>query len=196
VHWKELESDIKLGTLAHALREQDCLSALHATANLMQGVRIYALRSCVETVMTHVRSDRKEVGGLLLGQVWQQDNVNVRNPAGALTILVEAVPSVDYRNTSVSLEMGTDVWSRVNERVSDEEIVVGWYHSHPNLGAFFSGTDRRTQRAFFNHHYSLGWVIDPLREEQRVFVGRDSEEYQSSILELNHGLEMAKGHKP
>lgn len=192
MQWKELESDIKLGTLNHALREMDCLSALRVTANLMQEVRIYALRSCVKAVRSHVGSDRKEVGGLLLGQVLQQDGVNVRNLARALTIIIEAVPSADYRNTSVSLEMGTDVWNRVNERISDEKIVVGWYHSHPNLGAFFSSTDRRTQRAFFNQHYSLGWVIDPFRNEQKVFVGRDSEEYQPAILEINHGLEMAK----
>ena len=92
------------------------------------------------------------------------------NPTGALTILVEAVPSADYPNSSVSLEMGTEVWSRINERVSAERIVVGWYHSHPNLGAYFSGTDRRTQRAFFNNHYSLGWVIDPFRDERRCFL--------------------------
>lgn len=190
MHWKELEPDIKFGTLVHALRQQDCLSALRVLANLMLGVRIYALQSCVETVRSHVDSDPKEVGGLLLGQVWQQKK-NVQNPAGALTILVEAIPSVDYRNTSVSLEMGTDVWSQVNERLSAENIVVGWYHSHPNLGAFFSDTDRKTQRAFFNHYYSLGWVIDPIRDVQRVFVGKDSKEYQPSILEINHGLEMA-----
>jgi len=190
VDWKELEPDIKIGTLSQALRRLDCRSALRATANLMLGARIYALRSCVETVMSHVGSDKKEVGGLLLGQVWQQD-VKTRSPTEALITLVEAVPSVDYRNSSVSLEMGTDVWSRVNQRQSAEKIVVGWYHSHPNLGAFFSGTDRRTQRSFFNHHYSMGWVIDPFREEQRIFVGRDSEEYLPSILELTHGLEMA-----
>ncbi len=190
MHWKELEPDIRLGTLSQALRPLDCLSALRATANLVQGVRIYALRSCVETVMSHVDSDRKEVGGLLLGQVWQQ-GVKAESPAGSLIILFEAVPSVDYRNSSVSLEMGADVWSQVNERLSADKIVVGWYHSHPNLGAFFSGTDRRTQRSFFNHHYSLGWVIDPFRKEQKVFVGKDSEEYLPSILELTYGLEMA-----
>lgn len=193
MQWKELESDIKFGTIVSALRELDCLSALHATRNLMQGIRIYALRSCVETVMSHVGSDRKEVGGLLLGQVWR-NNVRAQKPAGPLIVLVEAIPSVDYRNSSVSLEMGTEVWTRISERVSAERIVVGWYHSHPDLGAFFSGTDRRTQGAFFNHHYSLGWVIDPLRDKQRVFIGRDSEEYEPSILVLDHGLEMAKDH--
>jgi proteasome lid subunit RPN8/RPN11 len=193
VHWKELESDIELGALFDAFRELDYLSVIRATANLSHGVRIYALRSCVETVMSHVRSNKKEVGGLLLGQVWQYD-VHAWNPGGALTILVEAVPSTDYRNSSVSLEMGTGVWCRINERVSAGRIVVGWYHSHPNLGAFFSETDRRTQRAFFNNHYSLGWVIDPFRDEQKVFSGGNSEEYRHTILEIDYELEIAKSH--
>jgi hypothetical protein len=53
-------------------------------------------------------------------------------------------------------------------------MVVGWYHSHPNLGAFFSGTDRKTQRSFFSQRYSLGLVADPVRSEEAWFVGPDA----------------------
>jgi len=53
-------------------------------------------------------------------------------------------------------------------------ITVGWYHSHPDLGAFFSQTDRATQRAFFNAPYSVALVIDPIRNEEAWFVGAES----------------------
>jgi proteasome lid subunit RPN8/RPN11 len=191
MQWRELESEIKLETLGDALRAIDCLSAINIVSNLWQGIKVYALRSCVETVMSHVRSDRKEVGGLLLGRVYQFDPIT-RVSAGSMTILTEAVSSSEYRNSAVSLEMGTEVWSRVGQLLSALRVVVGWYHSHPNLGAFFSGTDRRTQRAFFNHHYSLGWVIDPLRDDQKIFCGGDSEEYRFPLQVLDYGLEMAK----
>lgn len=181
VRWKELEPEIRLGSLTEVVRCLDCLSVLCAIANLAKGVRIYAMRSCVEAVLVHVRSEREEVGGLLLGRVYQA-NAGGRNPADTLILLTHCVRSADYRNSSVSLEMGTEVWCRANELISRENIVVGWYHSHPNLGAFFSGTDRRTQRAFFNHHYSMGWVIDPFRDEQKVFCGSESEEYQHAAL--------------
>jgi proteasome lid subunit RPN8/RPN11 len=52
--------------------------------------------------------------------------------------------------------------------------VVGWYHSHPNLGVFFSGTDRKTQRDFFNQSHSLGLVVDPIRLQEKWFIGPDS----------------------
>lgn len=191
MQWNELKSDIAIGNLASAMRELDCSSAIRVTANLMRGTRLYIMRGCVTSVMAHVKSDHKEVGGLLLGRVWEH-HLPTHNSSGPLVVLVDAVPSEVYRNSSVSLEMGTEIWGRINERVSDHLIVVGWYHSHPNLGAYFSGTDRRTQRAFFSHPYSVGWVIDPFRHEEKVFVGEDSEEYHPSLLVIDHELEMAK----
>ena len=60
--------------------------------------------------------------------------------------------------------------------------VVGWYHSHPGLGAFFSGTDRETQHAFFRQPYSLGLVVDPLRAELACYAGPDSAEPGFDVL--------------
>ena len=62
------------------------------------------------------------------------------------------------------------------------QFVVGWFHSHPNLGAFFSGTDRRTQAAFFSERYKLGWVIDPIRTEEAWFIGPNSNELSQSMV--------------
>ena len=190
MQWKEVESEIRLETLSDAFRHLDCLSALNAIIGLGQGIRVYMLQSCAQAVLAHVRAEKYEVGGLLLGHVYQADVTQIVS-AEALTVVTQSVPSHKHRNSSVSLEMNTEVWSRANDHLSSGNIVVGWYHSHPNLGAFFSGTDRRTQRAFFNHHYSLGWVIDPIRDQQRVFCGGESEEYLHRIVEIDHGLEMA-----
>lgn len=193
MQWKTLESDLILRSMADAFRSLDCLSALYALTNLSEGINVYAVHSCTEAVLSHARSDKNEVGGLLLGQVYKGD-VRRCEPADTLILLTHAVPSVDYNNSSVSLEMGSEVWNRINSPVLADNIVIGWYHSHPNLGAFFSGTDRKTQRAFFNHPYSLGWVIDPFRGEQKVFCGPESVEYQHSIMEIDHGLEMAESY--
>ena len=57
---------------------------------------------------------------------------------------------------------------------STHSMVVGWYHSHPDLGVSFSGTDRATQRVFFNRTYSVGLVVDPVRGEEAWFIGPDS----------------------
>jgi proteasome lid subunit RPN8/RPN11 len=65
------------------------------------------------------------------------------------------------------------------------ERVVGWFHSHPDIGAFFSGTDRRTQAAFFAQAFSVGWVIDPVRGEEAWFLGADARDVvQSRVFTL------------
>jgi proteasome lid subunit RPN8/RPN11 len=96
--------------------------------------------------------------------------------AGFAVAISACVPSVAYDSTGVSLTMDTDVWERARLPAGEGRSVIGWYHSHPNLGAFFSGTDRRTQRAFFNQPHSLGLVVDPIRKEKKWFIGADSAE--------------------
>ena len=72
--------------------------------------------------------------------------------------------------------MESGVWERARLARAPQELIVGWYHSHPGLGAFFSTTDRRTQAAFFPHPYSVGWVIDPIDAAEAFFMGRDAAE--------------------
>jgi proteasome lid subunit RPN8/RPN11 len=85
--------------------------------------------------------------------------------------------------------MSAQVWTDANDRITQltksdaSELhslrIVGWFHSHPNLGAFFSNTDRATQAAFFNQPYSIGWVIDPFTDDasrhQAMFIGANAQ---------------------
>jgi proteasome lid subunit RPN8/RPN11 len=81
--------------------------------------------------------------------------------------------------------MAADVWNAAREQGAEGQYVIGWYHSHPNLGAFFSGTDRHTQRSFFNHRHSVGLVVDPIRNERKFFMGPESYE-----LPVEHTIQL------
>jgi proteasome lid subunit RPN8/RPN11 len=140
-------------------------------ADAVEGITVAIDRAAVDSALAHLGQFPDEQGGLLLGEVFAEGG----DPAATRVVLVtQAVPSRDFDGTAVSLRMEAGVWSDARARLGDRELVVGWYHSHPDLGAFFSDTDRRTQRAFFPHAYSVGWVIDPLRGEAAVFVGAAS----------------------
>jgi proteasome lid subunit RPN8/RPN11 len=130
----------------------------------------------MEGVRAHLRERHVEMGGLLLGTVYQ----GLRGGDDLIISVDGFVRSTDFDGTQVSLRMGTHVWERARTEAGPLRFVVGWYHSHPNLGVFFSGTDRRTQRAFFNHPHSLGLVIDPVRDEDKWFIGGDSCEMRMS----------------
>lgn len=122
------------------------------------------------TVRAHLATARVELGGLLIGRAWRGDDGTITHVA-----IDEAVPAEESAGTAVSLRMGTSVWQRAAAALGDGRRIVGWYHSHPGLTAFFSDTDRRTQAAFFSHDYSIGWVIDPLLGDEALFIGADSE---------------------
>jgi proteasome lid subunit RPN8/RPN11 len=147
------------------------LAAASDTARDADGITVAIERAALDAALAHLGQHADEQGGLLLGEVFAEDD----DPAATRVILVtQAVPSRDFDSTGMSLRMEAGVWSDARARLGARELVVGWYHSHPDLGAFFSGTDRRTQRAFFPHAYSVGWVVDPLRGEAAVFVGAES----------------------
>ena len=56
-----------------------------------------------------------------------------------------------------------------------EQIVVGWLHTHVGgVRAFFSETDRWTQRHFFRQPWQVGLVYDPLNRELKGFAGPGS----------------------
>ena len=121
----------------------------------------------------HVVHSPLERGGLLLGEPL----VNAPgDTVPAVVVLRTAVPGLDDDATEYSLRLAAGVWDAARAALLPGEIVVGWFHSHPDIGAFFSGTDRRTQAGFFRHPFSVGWVIDPVRREQAWFVGPQSRE--------------------
>jgi proteasome lid subunit RPN8/RPN11 len=121
-------------------------------------------------IQEHLREGRVEMGGLLLGRVHKFGNKDSRT----IVHITNSVRAAEFRGTAVSLRMDTEVWNSARSLSKEDEFIVGWYHSHPNLGVFFSGTDRKTQKDFFDNDYSLGLVIDPVRNQELWFLGGDS----------------------
>jgi len=138
------------------------------------GLPLVALASAAFRVAwEHVIASRLERGGLLVGEPLVRTG---GDPLPAVVFVRAAVPALDEDATGYSLRMSAGVWDAAREVLAPGEVVVGWFHSHPGIGAFFSGTDRRTQAGFFPHPFSVGWVVDPVRREQAWFVGPQARE--------------------
>lgn len=187
IQWKDVEPDAKPRDLAAVLRPLSLLDALFATVVLSQAPLVLFTDDARRTIRTHVTARHEESGGLLLGTA----AVPSIGLSGAIPFpiicVTEAVPSVDYEGTSVSLRMDPSVWTSAMPRKNAGLLIVGWFHSHPNLGAFFSGTDRATQRSFFSNEYSLGYVIDPIRDDHAYFFGPNSEEIEERYVVAING---------
>lgn len=120
-------------------------------------------------VHAYLASHAVEAGGLLLGSRFFDPTCE------AIVSIERFVPGTDFDGTGVSLTLGTKLWDDARPWIEAGYVVVGWVHSHPNLGAFFSSTDRRTQRAFFSATWQIGLCIDPIRKQEAWFYGSDSQ---------------------
>lgn len=133
----------------------------------------------------HVAASSLERGGLLVGEPFARDE----DAAAVAAVVVRlAVPSDDDTADAVSLRMQARVWEHARAALRPGERVVGWFHSHPGIGAFFSGTDRRTHAAFFSQPFALGWVIDPVGGEEAWFVGADARDVVKSRVCVSDSL--------
>lgn len=132
----------------------------------------YALAaSAQEAITAHAQSASIEVGGLLLGEVYEERG-------RYLVSIAQALPA---RHTEASLACLTftgETWLDLTARraAHPELKTVGWYHSHPGMGVFLSHSDMFVHRNFFGDQpWYIALVIDPLSGEVGIFGWRDTQ---------------------
>lgn len=115
-------------------------------------VRIYT--GALNKIIQHSSQDlQMEVVGLLIGR-YSLGLLKIADVAGGAQV-----------GTRVSVVLMPEVQANIAEELigrDRSDYIVGWYHSHPNLGIFMSGTDVRTQLCY-QHLFSraVALVIDP-----------------------------------
>lgn len=143
--------------------------------------QVYIKENVRNNIWSHLATNlRIEQGGILFGNAYKDPD--------SQKIYVEitaAVPAPATMGTGAYLEFTSDSWMGIMnhaQRCHTQENIVGWYHSHPNLGVFMSGTDMNTQRAFFHHPWCLSIVHDPVRKTTGYFLGETAVPVQPNIL--------------
>jgi len=135
-----------------------------------------------------------EVMGLMLGEFVDEYTVRVIDvfamPQSGTGVSVEAVDHV----------FQTDMLRMLKQTGRQEEIVVGWYHSHPGFGCWLSGVDINTQQSFEAlNNRSVAVVIDPIQSvkgkvvidafrlinPQLLMMGQEPRQTTSNLGHLN-----------
>ncbi|MHA1300802.1 MAG: Mov34/MPN/PAD-1 family protein [Candidatus Helarchaeota archaeon] len=108
-------------------------------------------------ILEHSSRDlKKEVAGYLIGKL-KKGKIQITN-----------TDTAQQKATSTHVKLDDLEMIRIAEKLENrgfKEHIIGWYHSHPRMGAhFFSHTDVNTQRRYqqlFPH--AIGIVIDPYK---------------------------------
>lgn len=147
--------------------------ALHETA--FPGARLQAFRIFIEpsahrAMREHCRAHSGvEVCGVLVG-AWARD------ATGPYVRVDEHIRGEAATSRFAEVTFTHDTWSEINKRMDSEFAhlrIVGWYHSHPDFGIFLSDRDRFIHEHFFSAPGQIALVIDPVRDEEGIFVWQD-----------------------
>ncbi|MEB3204289.1 MAG: Mov34/MPN/PAD-1 family protein [Candidatus Sericytochromatia bacterium] len=108
-----------------------------------------------------------EVGGLLLGQVHHDGS-------DTLIEVMTAMAAPETRGSGVHLAFTPATWQALLAQMTDEApdlMLLGWYHTHPGLSVFMSGTDQHTHSHHFRQPWQVAMVHDPHTGETGCFRG-------------------------
>jgi len=118
---------------------------------------VYIYEKTIEEIKLYSKSSELEVFGYLVGTILKWN--------GKIYTLIEEslfqLGAIYSDKSYTSLIEGTaglyqKKFQRIKKRRKNENLkIVGWWHSHPNLGCFLSPTDLLTQKYFFSNEYLL-----------------------------------------
>jgi proteasome lid subunit RPN8/RPN11 len=129
--------------------------------------KVYIKKSVLDKMIIHCMDNAKsqlEVMGFLVGEVFSWE--------GFLYSMIKDVVTTELISTEISVRFDTEGFESLFEKLDSldyEYIIVGWYHSHPDLGCFLSQKDLETQKRMFNMSFHSAFVLDPVNEELKVF---------------------------
>jgi proteasome lid subunit RPN8/RPN11 len=113
----------------------------------------------------------RELGGALLGQAYRHGE--------RIFVEVQAIlPADNHNHGPVHFTFSADSWPALQKAQAEQYPqldMVGWFHTHPDLGVFYSSDDVVVHSAAFTLPWHVGLVLDPVRREGCFFGWQDGE---------------------
>jgi proteasome lid subunit RPN8/RPN11 len=123
-----------------------------------------ALSQCVE----HTNSDlENEVGGILVGE-FRIDPLTSRQ----YILVFDAIAAKHTHSGQTHVTFTRETMVQINAEMESRhpgKRIVGWYHTHPNLGVFMSNYDTWLHEHFFDDPLQVALVVDPGTEQGGFF---------------------------
>ena len=133
---------------------------------------VYIYENILNQIFELCKQSKNEIFGYLIGSIlkWKDKKyVIIKEQIFVKT----AVNSGRFRTSQIEGTAGEfdKELREIKKSINDENLlVVGWWHSHIDLGCFLSPTDINTQETFFPESYQIAMVLDAIREEYKFFT--------------------------
>ncbi|MHA2282383.1 MAG: hypothetical protein ACXAC5_16185 [Promethearchaeota archaeon] len=106
----------------------------------------------------------REVYGILIGTVENNARVIIKD---AIPIMAGDRAGVSYENKQYvdTAQIDASIYERsIQDKRND--FIIGWWHTHPNMGFFYSVVDRTTQLGYqIPNPFAVGLVFDHCKKE-------------------------------
>lgn len=123
--------------------------------------------SVLDYLYKHAASEMQhEVGGYLLGLPY------VDSERGWRATYIHEALRASYEGTPTHVRMNPTSFREIEEvRTKTKMLLVGYYHSHPNLSIFQSGEDVRNYQMYYPENYQIAIVVDPSKtSKESIYV--------------------------
>jgi proteasome lid subunit RPN8/RPN11 len=170
IEWKETEEHIPAEGSLFSFCQENHIK--FGEIDNSDGPVTFIAKQAVEGLLEFLANDKtREHGGVLIGQPYWDSHLRL-----FFVVITAAIPAYQTEGSPVHLQFTPDSWDFISGLIDEnfpDQIVIGWYHSHPRLGVFMSSTDQATQKAFFNHPWNLAVVVDPIAQKAGWFAGEN-----------------------
>ena len=123
-------------------------------------VSVFLTQYAYSQAIVHASSDlENEVGGILVGK-WCVNPETARQ----YIIITATLPARFTQQSHVFLTFTQDSLVDIHAKMDEEypnDMIVGWYHTHPRMGVFLSQYDTWLHNHFFSELWQVALVIEP-----------------------------------
>jgi proteasome lid subunit RPN8/RPN11 len=133
---------------------------LEQNGHAQPAVQIFLTQHAFIRICAHAGSDlQNEVGGWLAGKTY------LDNHTGKPFIVINTVLPAEFTlQGSAFLTFTQESQVNLHATMTDlypDLMLLGWFHTHPRMGVFFSEWDRWLHENFFPESWQVGLVIEP-----------------------------------
>ncbi len=137
-----------------------CWQPLEQNGHTQPAVQIFLTQHAFIRICAHAGSDlQNEVGGWLAGKTY------LDNETGKPFIVINTVLPAEFTlQGSAFLTFTQESQVNLHATMTDsypDLMLLGWFHTHPRMGVFFSEWDRWLHENFFPEPWQVGLVIEP-----------------------------------